>query len=270
LLGIVFGEHTEEEHWYRYAPLDELYASVTTKTGIIDNPKLKRWAANLAVDYLDRNWDTVSRCEGKARADHYKAATLNHEDTLKDAGDIGTQGHAVIERYLKRWIETGERPADIRDFIEGTDARLWAIARSAEQFCVDFDVTPIVSEIKVANPRHKYAGTLDSLMIVRKEGKPYFCIVDFKTSNSIDKYEYAMQVAAYRAALVALTGLKPDLLLILQLDKEKMAYHVARVVDHAAAFRAFRHTAAVFDAMRGGGLAIRPFTPKKDVFFDSN
>lgn len=263
---LVVPEHDEYGHKYRHLPTNQVFSSVTTKTGILDNDRLKRWAARLTVEYIDRNWELINSCDKEKREAHFKAAILNHEDTLKDAGDIGTQGHGVVERYLNRWIETGERPDDIRRFILGQDARLWAIARSAERFCIDFDVIPIVSELMVCSIKHKYAGTMDSLMLVKKGDKYIFAIVDWKTSNSIDKPEYAMQVAAYWQALYEMTGLRPSELIIVQLDKEKMKYTCARIIDRPKSFRAFKHVCQVYDYINDGVSKIYPFSPKKEVF----
>lgn len=261
--NLVVPEHDEYGHKYRHTPTNQIFSSVTTKTGILENDRLKRWAARLAVEYLDRNW---SKIDDTNRSEHFIAATLAHEDELKDAGDIGTQGHGAIERYLKAWIETGTRPDDIRTFIEGVDARLWAITRSAEQFFIDFEVIPIASELKICSVKYKYAGTLDSLMMVRKGEKHIFAIVDFKTSNSIDKPEYVMQVSAYWQGLYEMTGLRPSELLILQLDKVKLKYEVVRIINRPEGFRAFKHVCAVYDYIYSGISKIYKFTPKKETF----
>lgn len=301
--SLVIPEHDHLGHHYRYLPTNKVYDSVTTKASILDNPRLKRWAANLAVQYIDRNWNIIASSTNKE--DHYKAAVLAHEDELQDAGDIGTQGHSAIERWLKRWIDTNIQPDDIRKFILGEDARLWAITRSAEMFANDFEMIPIASEVFVASPRHEYAGTLDCLALLLKEKEagmteipgfdkhkcdwgtpsaraykakfwecshchrivePVLSIVDWKTSNSIDKPEYAMQVAAYWQALVELTGIRPKEIIIVRLDKEKARYEVMRVQDRPAAFRAFKHVTKVYDWMNNGVSKLLPYSPKKEVF----
>lgn len=261
--NLVVPEHDEYGHKYRHTPTNQVFSSVTTKTGILENPRLKRWASRIAVEYLDRNWNVINDTN---REEHYKAATLAHEDELRDAGDIGTRGHEAIERYLKQWISTGKKPKDVTSFIVGEDSRLWAITRSAEQFFNDYEVTPIASELRVCSVKYKYAGTLDSLFYIKKEGKDIFCIVDFKTSNSIEKPEYAMQVAAYRKALWEMTGLRPQELLIMQIDKDKKKYNLARIVDQFAAFSAFRHVSAVYDYINSGISIFYPFSPKKQIF----
>jgi len=273
--GIVSPEHDDFGHKYRHMPTNQLFASVTTKTSVLSSEHLKKWAARLAVEHIDRNWDLLNDLSPKEREAHYKAAILAHEDTLKDAGDIGTRGHEAVERYLNRWIDSGKRPDDIRRFIIGEDSRLWAITRSAEQFCKDFEVIPIASELKVASVRHAFAGTLDSLMLVKKGDGYVLAIVDFKTSNSVEKAEYAMQVAAYWQALnemtrrnpkIARTGIYPEELIILQLDKYKMKYNVVKVVSRPESFRAFLNVSKVYDYLNNGVSKIYPYHPKKEVF----
>lgn len=299
--SLVTPEHDHRGHHYRFLPTNKVYDSVTTKTAILDNPRLKRWAANLAVQYIDRNWNVIHNASN--REDHYKAALLAHEDELQDAGDIGTQGHGAIERWLNRWIDTNEQPNDICKFIIGTDARLWAIARSAEMFANDFQMIPIASELYVASPKHEYAGTLDCLAVLLKEinpgikemfgshkcdwgmpearaykakywqcshckkiVEPFLSIVDWKSSNSIDKPEYAMQVAAYWQAVMELTGLRPRELVIVRLDKDKAKYEVMRLQDRPSAFRAFKHVTKVYDWMNNGVSKLLPYSPKKEVY----
>lgn len=272
---VVTAEHTATEHWYRHNPSGRLFSSVTTKTGILGNPRLKRWAANLAVEYLDKNWEVISELPKRERKDHHKAAVLSHEDTFRDAGHVGTEGHEVVERYLLKWMETGERPRDIKDFIIGTDTRLWAIARSAERFCIDYEIIPIAAELRVASEKYGFAGTLDSLMMVKTDKGYIFAIVDFKTSNSVDKPEYCMQVSAYRQALnemtrtdpkKASTGLSPKELLILQLDKKVMKYKLVRVIDRVSAFKAFVQCTKIHDYLNDGLPKITNLKHKKEIF----
>jgi len=298
--SLVIPEHDHLGHHYRFIPTNKVYDSVTTKTSILENPRLKRWAANLAVQYIDRNWKTITPDN---KDDHYKAAILAHEDELQDAGDIGTQGHHAIERYLKRWIDTNIKPEDIRKFILGEDARLYAITRSAEMFVKDFEMIPIAAELNVASARYEYAGQLDCLAVLIKEMeqgkeigqhecvnhyspantpqyrakywqcgecgrivKPVFSVVDWKTSNSIDKPEYAMQVAAYYHALWEMTGLRPEELVIVRLDKYKANYEVVRLQDRPAAFRAFKHVGKVSAWINNGVSKLLPYSPKDEIF----
>ena len=302
-VGLVLPEHTQTGHFYRYTPKDELYGSVTTKAGILEAPHLKKWAASLAVDYIDSHLGIITESN---KAEIYAAAIMAHQDAFEDAGDIGTEGHGVIEDYLKEWMSSRVRPSDITKFIKGQDSRLWAIARSAELFCKDFDVVPIASEMKVASAKYKYGGTLDSLMFVafpklgfegdprcqhsywwlpnpkreledvcvqcNRKRKYEFCLVDWKTSNSIDKAEYAMQTSAYWEALKEMCGLKPKYIIIVKLDKGQARYGCMLVKDRVGSFKAFRRAAWIYDWLTSGEEVLAPLVSKERInlstFFD--
>jgi len=278
---LIVAEHTDNSHFYRHTRVNELYASVTTKCNILESPHLKKWAAKLAVEHfvnevtLDRN---ILIEPGRIEI-LQKASILKHQDTFEDAGDVGTRGHAVVEQYLNQWMETKVRPDDIRKFINDEDMRVFAIARSAEMFCRDWNVIPIASEMRVASTKYKFAGTLDSLMMVLSitekgkgdcinhdflplsqsnplkvkclhcelKGQYEFAIVDWKTSNSIDKVEYAMQTSAYWQALYEMTGLKPKKIFIVRLDKAHAKYEVRCLSNRTKAFKAFVLATKIYD-----------------------
>ena len=300
--GLVIPEHDHMGHHYRYKKTNQVFDSVTTKAGILDMPHLKKWAANQAVEHLDKNWNNITRAN---RKDHYKAAILAHEDVLKDAGNVGTQGHEAVDRYLQQWLDTKQRPTDIRDFIIGEDSRLWAITRSAELFMSEFEFIPIATELFVVSEKHEYAGQVDCIAFILKElepGKeaykefykpgtfpcdheydvfrqrhwrckhcqrivtPMLSIVDWKTSNSVDKAEYAMQVAAYYYAFREMTGIKPDQCVIVQLDKYKAKYNVVRIQNPTSAFRAFNHVGKVYGWLNDGVTKLYPYTPKDEIY----
>lgn len=308
--NLVVPEHTMDGHFYRHVPTNNLFASVTTRCAILEAPHLKRHAANMAVQYMLRNLDALARHPANASAvieyEQTKSRIINGavlawQDELNDAGDIGTQGHGIVENYLNDWIRNKQQPKDIRSFIKGEDARLWAIARSAENFCNDFNVIPIVSEKFVCSLKHKYAGTLDSLMMVERVLKPsenscklgehkyygignklyelecFLCqkkivlelaLVDWKTSNSIDKVEYAMQVSAYWWALFEMTGLRPKHIFIVRLDKDKAKYEVLKVMDRPLAFRAFMHASRMFDWLNDGREKLAPIVAKERIMLN--
>lgn len=285
--GLVIPLHDEFGHRYQHVPTGMTVRSVTTKAGILDSPHLKMWAAGTTVEFIDKNWEVIVSADKQQREGLFKQARMVHQDVFRDAGNIGTQGHEAVERYLLDWMLNGKPRADIRQFIDGKDGRLFAIARSAEQFCKDFDAEPVASELLVASVKHKVAGTLDGMMIVSKvikkgdesvrtlDGEPchhptwwqlstrdnhlrecrdcgkrvrrILALIDWKTSNSIDKPEYAMQVSAYWYAFAEMTGIKPEEILIVRLDKDRCKYEVRCVTNRVRAFSAYKHTAAVYD-----------------------
>lgn len=276
----ILAEHSEHAHYYRHVPSGKKFASVTTKGGSIalNVKKLQAWASRLAIEHWEEKWkpDMSKEELDKLR----KACIMVHNDVFKDAGDIGTFGHEVVENYLKQWIKTGEKPADIRTFATGDDVRLYAIARSAEKFFDDYYVEPVCTELLVASLKYVYAGQLDSLMMIAIEKQPgrmkcpkhcylirgtknknklqcgiceqkadlELALIDFKTSNSIsDKPSYCTQTTAYKYALIELTGIKPKHVLIVRFDKKQAKYEIQEVHNHPQAFEAFLHSGYIYD-----------------------
>lgn len=302
--GLVVPEHSEQGHFYRYTPLKQVYNSVTAMCGILEAPHLKKWAARLAVEHIDKNWNVITP-ENKKEV--FEAAVLSHVETFHEAGDMGTQSHGIVDAYLKSWMG-GTKPPDIRTMVDiQRDVRIFALTRSAEMFCKDFEAYPVASEMYVAHPRYKYAGTLDSLMmvarIVQKAQWPCglaehiwgadihnpnqyvcpgcstikvweLCIVDWKSSNTIDKVEYAMQTAAYWYALneltrrnpkLASTGLRPKHILIVKLDKRYAKYEVMRVVNIPETFRMFLHCSKLYGWLHNDRDKLTPLAQKRIV-----
>lgn len=315
--NLVLAEHSELGHFYRHIPTNQLFASVTTKCGILDAPHLKKWAARMGVEHMTNMILSDPSLLHPSKIEIVqKAAILAHQGYFEEAGDIGTRGHGVVEAYLLDWMKNGRRPDDIRPYVVAAneeDSRIYAIARSAELFCKDFRVIPIASEMFVCSLKHKTAGTMDSLMMVFREthkgddtcenqmtfdnvpkqhdflplskshpnkmkclncglaGEYEFAIVDWKSSNAIDKPEYAMQVAAYWQCLYEMTGLKAKRLYIVRLDKAKAKYEVRVLTNRVAAFKAFTHTAKVWEWLNNGSDKLVTAFPRERVsIYDSN
>jgi hypothetical protein len=312
--GLIVPQHTDSGHFYLHSPSGNLFASVTTKCGILDSPHLKKWASKLAVEHMLKNVKLLQEgADINARIKMCEQAILVHQDQFEQAGDVGTRGHAVVEDYLMSWIN-GVKPKSIKDFVpkETVDSRIVAIARSAEMFCNDFNIIPIASEMKVASSRYKFGGTLDSLMMVFRtvkkgngscaellnlygeKGREHdflplsssnpnkvkclhcglsgvyeFAIVDWKTSNSIDKVEYAMQTSAYWQAVKEMTGLKPKRIYVVRLDKTQAKYEVRVLTDRVASFRAFRNATKIYDWLNDGNEKLVNAFPRQIVTLDS-
>lgn len=306
--GIVMAEHTETAHYYRHMPSDQKFASVTTKGGILDAPHLKKWAAGLAAEHVLE----VVCANGVPQTDEErellrKAATMRHQTIFEDAGDIGTVGHGFVDEFLQDWMKTGIKPNGIVQYVNHSDSRAYAIARSAELFMEEWEVEPIASELLVASVKYKFAGTLDSLMMVTrvtqkgsgdcenqttidgsKAAHDYwsistsnpgrmkcvncgrkiekeFALVDWKTSNSIDKVEYAMQTSAYWQALKEMAGLMPKKIYIVRLDKKQSKYEIRLVTNRAAAFRAYTYVTKIYDWLHDGTEKVSPVGKRERV-----
>jgi len=315
--NLIVAQHNEVGHFYRHVPTGGVFPSVTTKGSILDAPHLKKWSARLAVEHFAANLHKRKDIEMLK-----KEAVLVHQDQFEEAGDVGTRGHGVVDEYLKEWIIKEVPRSDIRtvitDLVNTTvdgekynDPRVFAAARSAEMFCRDFHVIPVASEMKVCSLKHKFAGTLDSLMMVLNietygdgkcedvndvsegkrrihdflslsksnpnkvkclhcglKGEYELAIVDWKTSNSIDKVEYAMQTSAYWQALFEMTGLRPKKIYIVRLDKKQAKYEVRVLTNRVAAFKAFKYTTRVYDWLNDGQEKLVSATPKEKVSLD--
>lgn len=273
--GLIVPAHDDFGHHYRHTPSGVVFDSVTTQmAGVIDNPHLKVWASRLAVEHFagQVSMDVTVLDDMTRLVSLKESSIMMHRDTFEDAGDIGTVGHGAVERYLLEWMETGIQPTDIAKFINGQDAREWAILRSMVEFANDYYLIPIASELLVCNLKDKYAGTLDGLGFVIvptkkcNEGKKHqfinssttnwkkkvcdvcgykatyqLALLDWKSSNSIKKVQYAAQVSAYSKALCLMTEnlVKPEELLIVRLDKNKAVYEVLKIADEKDSYKAF-------------------------------
>lgn len=302
--GRVVPEHTETAHFYRDSVSGNKYASVTTKSGILEAEHLKKWAARMAVEFILEKVSGTEHVRVQELVEMRDQAIFAHQDKFEDAGGVGTQGHAIVENYINHWLATGSKPESILPFIEahpskGNDTRLHAIARSAEKFFNDYYVEPIASELLVASNKYGFAGTLDALgmmgfikklndkdcvhtfLLASRSRQKYecvqcgtvmvkeFCLLDWKCTNSIDKIDYAMQTSAYYQALKEMTGLKPQRIFVIRLSKEKAQYEVRELVNRPLAFRCFRNLANVYDMLTPMKDSLSVYPKKARVSLDT-
>lgn len=92
-----------------------------------------------------------------------------------------------------------------------------------------------------------------------------FSLVDWKTSNSIDKVEYAMQTSAYWHALKEMTGLAPSRIYVVRLDKAQAKYDVKTVYHRPSCFTAFKHCSKVYDWLENGQEKMVKAEPKERI-----
>ena len=202
--GLIVPAHDEMGHHYRHTGTGIVFDSVTTQmSGVIDNPHLKVWASRLAVEHFAGQISISPEImKDMTRLVQLKEASIMmHRDTFEDAGGIGTVGHGAVERYLLEWMDTGVQPTDIAKFINGQDAREWAILRSMIEFANDYYLIPVASELLICNLKDKYAGTLDGLGFVIvphkkcNDGKRH----DFMSASSTDWRKKVCSKCNYKA-----------------------------------------------------------------------
>jgi hypothetical protein len=300
--GRVLPKHTETQHFYQDVEDGKTYASVTTKTSILGNELYRQMAVNIAVEHIQSHATKLTSMEPEQITEVFTYAREAWRHNLNRAGNFGTHGHEMCDRYVKEWMKTGEMPTSMKQFItpeisnEGVCAGL-----SAELFYKTKTLFPIASEMRVLSKKYAYAGTLDALFLVGdvykervgditcqhnwfEKGKDKIsCItcgrqetltltmIDNKTSNSIygrgdkGKHGYPMQLLAYGMAFKELTGIKIKRYWILQLDKYQPKYEVGVVVNHKLAFKCFLAANALSEYIHSREDPIVPLNKKQVI-----
>jgi len=187
-----------------YAP------GVTTALSVMNKPALVDWSARLERQYcLDTAAQTFAEVIGsefvlnaEGIAEHALAPKFRetmearlskaraHQKKLKSAGDIGTELHAAIERWIKERL--GQSVGPMPQLSE--PALLAFMAFDEWQKSVNF--TPLATEVMVYDPYLGYAGTLDWIALVNGT----LTLGDNKTGKAIYA-EAVLQNAAYLAAV---------------------------------------------------------------------
>jgi hypothetical protein len=244
--GVWVPEHDEYGHHYRNTNTGEVVDSVTTKN-IIDKPHLIPWSIRLAIEYLEKpgNFELLQTDQ---RANIIKAAQLQGRDAMQEAGSVGSIAHDAIEKYVKYWMENGERIKDIRDLLsDSDDPRAWAAARSAEKVFNKYNVIPVATEF-IVGKEGEGAGTLDLLVMTDKGSLELW---DWKTSNSIDDF-YSCQVATYKRYFNHMTGLKVRKSRVIKLDKACDSYKIYNIDDNRKSYEVFKACSKIYDWRHNG------------------
>jgi len=240
--GRVEARHDEYGHKYEFN--GKILTSVTTKLQRLNKPHLQKWKTVKAIEWLEREdrWERLKDPTLK-REDIINAALFAPDSIRDDAGNVGTQAHNIIERYVNEWVSTGQMPVDIRNFCDmtKTDPRAIASARAAEAAFRKHNVQPIACELLVGHPKWS-AGTLDFLCIW--DGK--LCLADFKTSNSVSD-DYAMQTAAYKYMFEHMTKVKISTIKIMHFSKDNDSFTIYNVKKVSEAWKAFKAICTVDD-----------------------
>ena len=146
---------------------------------------------------------------------------------LTDAGDIGTSLHNRLEEIGK-----------------GIPVKLEALKPLEKTWIEQFLVWKeeniekfLETERAVYNPVDRYAGTLDSLVVLKDKR---IALLDYKTSKYIyDTHE--LQVVAYVRAYEELYKLKIDTVFILKFSKENGKLEIKEVKDINSQYEVWLH-----------------------------
>jgi len=159
---------------------------VTSILGVIDKPALVGWSANMAIDYVEKNYMTKDANGLLVSKDTLKLARTAWSKNRDSAGDIGKIVHRHIENYVKSKMQNKPFPV----IYENTQVK-----NMVEKF-IEWSETEnikfLLSEQKIYSEKHWYAGTVD--IVFEKDGKKY--IGDIKTAKDIFSTNY-LQMAGY-------------------------------------------------------------------------
>lgn len=243
--GIWTPKHDEKGHHYMHQS-GIVVDSVTTKINI-KQPHLVPWAARLAVESFIKNMEFYDPSDEEGAERIRKEAIFAHTGFTKDAGNIGTLAHEIVEEYMRRWIRDTIRPSDITKLIDpNMDARVFAACRSMEKFFNENEgIVPIAVELLVGDVKMKVAGTLDLLVIWNDE----LWLLDLKTSNTALHDDYALQVSTYKTLFQRMTGLRIKGCCIIGVSKNYDSYGIYDILKPQQAVAAFRGIQKGYDWM---------------------
>jgi hypothetical protein len=220
---------------HRYFWGGEPVPSVTTILGRLAKPALIQWAANMAVDYIEENWEIVHNDVLEIKPEVLAAARKAHAVKKDTAADLGSYTHAYAKDCFKanRLLPMPTR-TDLELEFKKTKAPLDLIPKLIDgviagcegfrDFFRKHTIHTIETERMVMYSAEgspiRYAGRTDKFG--RIDGK--LGVLDIKTSGGIYD-EFWLQLTAYEVALSTELKLEDPLMRwILHLDKNTGAH----------------------------------------------
>lgn len=179
---------------FKFDPVEHVYTldgkplmGVTSVLGVIAKPALVPWAAKMVVEYIKDNGlfnDTEETYEITIK--QLEEAENAHRKKKEDAGEKGTDLHALAEGYVRLCIQENDgKPMDVCP--AGLELfRDWAKGEN---------ITFLETEKRMYSKNWWVAGTCD--LVFEKEGKKY--IGDIKTYAKIWDRVPFFQCSGYAA-----------------------------------------------------------------------
>jgi len=184
-------DFTKHHAYYADPEGEKQYTGVTTILGVIAKPALIQWAANEGVTAAIARARAISKLglpltETLALIDAtYDEARYAHRKKKEDAAEKGTDLHALVEEYVRRWIGGEHLWPDIPDKFKPIEAFIvWARQN---------EIRFIATEQRLYSKELWIAGTCD--LIFEKDGKRY--IGDIKTYKKLWDRVPLIQCAGY-------------------------------------------------------------------------
>lgn len=220
---VIYGKELSfKDTTHRYTWDGRSVPGVTTILGRMAKPALIQWAADMAVEHIERNAGSHAG-ELVVSRDLLAGARIAHRTIRDTAADIGTAVHAYADALL-----TGKPP-------EASTSEPETLGRKAfDKFLAEHRVEPIATERMVFSLNNWYAGRTD--LFAKIDGKK--ATLDFKTSKAI-YVEHWLQATAYDIALDEETGQGPTIRWVVHLDKATGRFDAQfrpHCIEHNAAF----------------------------------
>lgn len=191
--------------------------SVTTILGILDKPNLVKWKVRNAIECAL----TLPKLQDESSDDYFERVLNDSEEQAKKARQLGTDVHDCIERYLSK------------DEAHCASQEVAMIYQPAEEYLHKME---LVGQCEKRVVGHRYAGKLDFVGMGLINGSIKPCIIDFKTTASMDIKndcfypEYLYQLCAYQMAL-DITNSKGYELVNISISTKNIGHIVTKVWD---------------------------------------
>lgn len=216
---IRYEDTKENPHSYFRIDNGKLLAGVSSISSLAKTKDadgfLAQWKVNEAIDYIRENCKKIPReVPSDEEGDYFYEveeeclleAKYAYKDKGKEATDIGTQIHELLENHVNQRI-LGKQ--SIFPYTEITKLFVDELINWEKENNVQW----IASEMLVGDLKNDIAGRLDGLALVN--GK--LTIIDFKVANNIPSYYY-VQLAGYHSCLKAM-GIDTEDRIIMRLPK---------------------------------------------------
>ena len=210
---------------------------VSTMLSVIENPALRKWMMNIALDYVKENFQASKISEVIESARKYP-------DERKDtAANYGTRAHALAQQLADGTSYFAVPP----------DLRLVAKAWHEWASSVDLEIIKTEQSFYWRDNGISFAGTAD--LIARRGSTIY--IVDYKTGGSDTRWspypEMALQLGAYSLCLEYCTGIPVQEIkgMVVKLPKDapqddsEFTIKYREVADMESAREAFLHACSL-------------------------
>lgn len=259
-------------HWYQIVGETDLYPSVTSVLKYTGSPSkleaLMGWAKKISLNFVseellknyhhekveDNNEYILCSCgykilkiapDGNGFFDRendwneHRHVVIDKEDIdklvkigkqkpkfeLEKAGNLGTRVHNAIDYYII-YNKMPEMDEDVKvafnNFLE------WMKTHK---------LTIVQGDTSLASKKYKFGGRCDCIA-VNEQGE--YIILDWKTSNSIQNFEYCMQVSSYAYCFSEQYNVNlPKKCYIIRFDKTNLNHEVVEVNNVQECFDTF-------------------------------